>query len=301
MDTATAAADVDRIRVALGEDQVSFLVFSYGTAIAEQYAQQFPTRVRAMVLDGVVDPTQDLAAELTGQTTGLQALLDDAFAACTAAGAGCPVTDPAGTFARVAARVEHDPLPSGGSVPVGPSEVSLAAVESIYTPDETQAFLAALAAADHGDGRGLAALAQRYEQGGGFPPYLAVSCVDVPHPDADGFGPLARHLATISPLVGPAVANELLPCAWWPAPVTGSTAEVHAPGAGPILVVGNTGDAATPVANAQHVAAMLATGHLVTYEGHGHTSYEQSECARAAANALLLDLTPPPDQLRCTT
>src|SRR5262249_4085529 len=148
----------------------------------------------------------------------------------------------------VAARVEHDPLPSGGSPPVGPSEVALAAIESIYTPEETQAFLGALGPADHGDGRGLATLAQRYESGGGVPPCLAVSCADDPHPDAGGFRQLAQQRAAISPLVGPAVANELLPCAWWPAPVTGSTAEIHAPGTGPILVVGNTGDAATPAA-----------------------------------------------------
>jgi pimeloyl-ACP methyl ester carboxylesterase len=299
MSTAAVADDVERIRVALGEDRLEFLFFSYGTLIGQLYAETHPDRVRAMVLDGVVDPTDDLAATLTGQTTAMQHSLDQLFATCTTATA-CPIADPAHALDTLAQTVEQVPLADGRGGNLGPSELALATLSASYTPGAGNDFLQGLADAQRGDGRRLATLASAYESGGELGEYLGVSCTDAPHPDGNGFRQLDDRLAAISPRLGPAIGNEMLPCAYWHAPVTGTPGELHAQGSGPILVIGNTGDAATPEVNAEHVATMLGPGHLVTYDGRGHTSYFQSTCVAQLVNTFLVDLTIPPDGQRCS-
>ncbi|MFN8039319.1 MAG: alpha/beta hydrolase [Acidimicrobiales bacterium] len=296
--TTDTVADIDRIREAMGDDQLSYIGFSYGTDIGQAYAERHPDRVRAMVLDGVVDPSLGLAGLLAGQTDAIQASLDRLFDACTPA-AGCPLTDPRATFDRVAARVERDPLPAGSGPPVGPSELALAAIASSYQPTLGPRFLSALAAADAGTGSGIASLARTYTGAASFGAYLGVSCTDGPHPDAAGFRDLAADLAQRSPRIGAAIANELLPCAWWGAPAGPPRSMVRAEGTPPILVLGNTGDAATPYAWSVKVAEGLADGHLVTYQGEGHTSLMRSTCVAQLVGAYLVDLTVPPAGATC--
>jgi hypothetical protein len=110
---------------------------------------------------------------------------------------------------------------------------------------------------------------------------------------------MAQRLAAISPRFGAAVANEVRACAYWPVPATETTDPVHAPGAPPIVVIGNRGDVATPYASAQKVAGMLEHGVLITYDGEGHTSYTKSPCVDAAVDAYLTDATVPAAGLEC--
>ncbi len=298
--TTDTAEDLDRIREAMGDDQLSYLGLSYGTDIGQTYAERHPDRVRAMVLDGVVDPSLGLAGLLAGQTDAIQASLDRLFDACTPA-SGCTLADPRATFDRVAARVEREPLPAGSSsATVGPSELALAAIASSYQPSQGARFLAALAAADAGSGSGLATLARSYTDAASFGAYLGVSCTDGPHPDAAGFEALAADLARRSPRIGAAVANELLPCAWWGATAGPPRSTVRAEGTPPIVVLGNTGDAATPYEWSVKVADGLADGHLVTYQGEGHTSLMRSTCVADLVGAYLVGLTVPADGATCS-
>lgn len=297
--TSDTVADMDRIREALGDEQLSYLGLSYGTDIGQAYADAHPDRVRAMVLDGVVDPSLGLAGLLTGQAEAIQASLDRLFDACTPA-SGCPLADPRATFDRVAAQVERQPLPAGSGGTVGPSELALAAIASSYQPSQGPRFLSALASAEGGSGSGLASLARSYTGAASFGGYLAVSCTDGPHPDAAGFRSLADDLAARSPRIGAAIANELLPCAWWGAPAGPERSAVRAEGTPPIVVVGNTGDAATPYDWSVRVADGLADGHLVTFRGEGHTSLLRSTCVADLLGAYLVDLAVPPAGATCT-
>jgi pimeloyl-ACP methyl ester carboxylesterase len=110
----------------------------------------------------------------------------------------------------------------------------------------------------------------------------------------------AQELQALSPRFGGAIANELLPCAFWPAPVHNITGPVTAPGAPPILVIGTTGDAATPYQQAVDVAATLQRGRLLTFDGPGHAAYGKSTCAANAEAAYFVDLTLPPEGKICT-
>ena len=105
--TDATARDLDALREAVGDDAVSFIGFSYGTYVGLRYAELFPTRVRAMVLDGVVDPKEDLEGLLAGQTQALEKHMDEVFASCRPP--ACPVDDAAATYDRVAAKVEAPP------------------------------------------------------------------------------------------------------------------------------------------------------------------------------------------------
>jgi pimeloyl-ACP methyl ester carboxylesterase len=117
-----------------------------------------------------------------------------------------------------------------------------------------------------------------------------VSCVDSEHPvGPEAWAAFAAELEAISPRFGPSIANEMLPCATWPAPVEPVNGPVAAEGAPPILVIGTTGDPATPVEQAQRVAAGLADGHLLVLDAEGHTAFFSSECIQDAVTRYLVD------------
>lgn len=298
--TAEGARDMEAIRVALGAGQISYLGFSYGTHLGQEYARQFPGRVRAMVLDGVVDPALGFQEFLIGQAEGFEAAFDRNVSACAAAGeAECGVDDLAEAYDRVAAGVEDTPL-RGAERPVGPAEVAIAAVLSNYLNDGWSALGPALAAAERGDGSQLWSLASSYYGLGDFTSYAAVVCIDSPPPDGvEAFRAFAAEAERRAPRFGAAVANELAVCATWPAAAVGQPAPIEAPGTPSILVVGNTGDPATPYRNATAVAETLEAGVLVTVELDGHTAYQSDPCATDLIEDYLIELVTPRDGTTC--
>jgi pimeloyl-ACP methyl ester carboxylesterase len=91
----------------------------------------------------------------------------------------------------------------------------------------------------------------------------------------------------------------MLPCAFWPVPPRPVTGPVAAEGSGPVLVIGTTGDPATPLEQAERVADELAEGHLVVLEGEGHVAYPRSDCVQDLVEAFVVDGVVPPDDARC--
>ncbi|CAN5206546.1 alpha/beta hydrolase [soil metagenome] len=291
--TIDVVRDMESIRQALGEETISYMGFSYGTLLGEIYAEMFPAGARAIGLDGVVDPAHDFREFLRTQTEGFERTMADVFAGCDA-DPRCPSQGGAAAYDEIAARVEADPLPAGDGAVVGPGDLATAGLGVTYAPHLWPLFYSALADGLAGNGTALRDLAEDYRDFGGFTSYAAVECVDSEHPvgGAD-FQEFARELEAISPRFGASIANELLPCAYWPVEPVGDPAEITAPGAPPILVIGNTGDAATPFEQAERVAASLSTGRLLTYEGEGHTSYGLNACVDDAVTAFLVDLALP--------
>ena len=300
MSTAETVRDLEQLRLALGGEGLTYDGYSYGTAIGLAYAERYPTHVRAMVLDGVVQPDQDLSQMLLGQTHAfdqqVQRTLDDCDSQRS-----CPVHDASATYDRVAARVEQSPLPTSDHRVLGPSDLAIATIESTYDPSLSPVFLDALAQADAGDGSAMMALADEYHDAAGFSGYVGVLCVDSPHPvGAASWKQFADQLAAASPRFGASIANEVLPCAFWPVPVQQEPHAVTAPGSPTILVIGTTGDPATPYSQAEAVAHDLTAGLLVTLDGRGHTSGGNSSCVASIVRRYLVDLqAPPPDSL-CT-
>ena len=316
--TSATANDLDRLRAALGERKLTYLGFSYGTFLGELYASRFPTHVRAMVLDGVVDPALSTTTSDLQQAQGFETDLADFFAWCPT-NATCHRELPQG------ARTAYDALFGrlvrgqdivallrprfGGTqeVTIGVAEVALAG--ALYSKQTWPDLARALAQGLQGNGGLLAALAYSYEglqPNGSFSnevaANVAISCVDRPSPTKlSTYERLSDQMAKAAPDFGAAEAWGSLTCAYWPVAPQGKVGPLHAKGAPTILLVGSTGDPATPYRWAQAVAHQLDHSVLLTRRGPGHTGFFFSTCIQRYVERYLTNLSLPPAHTTCAT
>jgi pimeloyl-ACP methyl ester carboxylesterase len=296
--TRNVAQDMDRIREALGEQRISYLGFSYGTAIGQTYAQLFPTRLRTIVLDGVVDVTKPGLD--SAQAESFENSLRQFDAACRT-DPTCPVrADPIGTLDRVRARVTAAPLPVAGTSPLSAGLLEIGVVYPLYSRSSWPQLASALAAADRGDGGPMRRLASAYFAGSNSDTYNAVTCLDNAWPtdDAQVFQS-ARATEVRAPHFSGNVLVSGLTCADWPAPQQPLTPLANYAGP-PMLVLGTTNDPATPYQNSVALAARLPGSALLTHRGDGHTVYTNGlPCVDDAVNRYLTDAVLPPPNTTC--
>ena len=302
VDTASGARDLDAIRSALGEPKLTYFGSGYGTFLGQMYAHLFPTHVRALALDGVVDPTlntTDIWLQWAASyEVNLQALLDycRGFVGCQLAHAG----DPAASLAALMKRLDQNPLPVGKRMLT--RSLAMAAVEvALYDPRSWNSLDQALSNALDGDGQWLLTLADlsngrrgdgSYKTEGGEP--FATLCLDRQAPsDVAAYDQLGPAFAHASPFFGPAFQYGSLACAYWPVKPKGASQPLPANGSPPILLIGGTEDPVTPYAWAQSVNRQLTGSVLLTRDGYGYTSYDKSLCVREATSAYLIDITLP--------
>jgi pimeloyl-ACP methyl ester carboxylesterase len=296
--TMDVVRDVEVIRRSLGEPQISFVGLSYGTLIGLLWAEAYPTSVRALVLDGVVDPAAGGTASSKAQIDGVEATLDAVDAACTA-DPDCPTLAAGGFYAaydELARRIEAGEVKAAG---VAPTQLAYAAFYATYDAQRWPRLWAAVADGLAGDLTGVAAMATSFASLVPYAPFALITCLDAPHVVGfDAWVASARRLEPSSPRFAEILGNELLPCAFWPQG-TAAPHEVDAAGSPPVLVIGSLGDAATPYAQAVRVAQALAEGVLLTVEIDGHVAIGDSPCATEAATRYLVDLTTPAKGTRC--
>jgi pimeloyl-ACP methyl ester carboxylesterase len=303
--TVDAALDLDRIRAALGQTQLVFFGHSYGTLLGLTYAAMFPTHVRAMVLDGVIDPAIGAEQMVTDQAVGFENVLERFFAWCGST--ACPWqegADPLQTLLELASRLRASPLPAGGGRQAGVGELYTAVLSALYDTSGWSELASALAGAENGDGSGLLEMTDAYDSENGpnsVDAENAITCLDHPVPSSPSVYPrMAAQAAAVAPFFGPMFVWGLLQCAVWPAAPTRTPAPVRAAGAPPILLVSSSGDPATPHEWAQAVEAELARAVLVTWQGDNHVAYYYSPCVRAIDQAYLLDGTLPANGTVCS-
>jgi pimeloyl-ACP methyl ester carboxylesterase len=301
VDTVSAVRDMDAIRSALGDAKLTFLGYSYGTFMGETYAALFPTRVRAIVLDGVVDPKLSAMDSQLAQTAGfeqdLQAFLADCPArpSCSWAHPGSPQA----TLTALMQRIDSTPIPVGNRTLT--RALALTAVAAaMYDTSSWTTLDQALTLAEQGSGRVLLAIADFYYAQVNFDAFTVISCLDRPTPtDVTAYDALGPAFIKASPLFGPADQYGGLQCAYMPVKATGQAGPLTAEGAPPILIVGATGDPATPYSGALSVHQQLAGSVLLTRQGNGHTS-GNDPCSTKAENDYLISLTLPADGTVCT-
>ncbi|MET0902112.1 MAG: alpha/beta hydrolase [Acidimicrobiales bacterium] len=301
--TPAVARDMDVVRAAMGDEQLSFLGFSYGTVIGQVYADLFPERVRSMVLDGVLElgPTGLESADT--QADGFELALDRFVEYCDAAERCATAGDTLAAVEEVLALAEEP-----GGIPAedadraaGPGEADRGISYGLYAQQLWLDLANALSDARDGDGSGLVELADGYLDLGSFELYFGVNCLDFAWPtgDPDAFFTAAKATAEHAPHFGEALVNDYVRCASWPAPPV-PLEPVTAPGAPPILVISTTGDPATPYEGGVAVAETLATGVLVTNEGDGHTVVGNGkDCIDDLVAAYLVDDVVPEDGYTC--
>jgi pimeloyl-ACP methyl ester carboxylesterase len=312
LSTDAVARDLDGIRQAVGDEQLTYLGFSYGTLIGSTYAQLFPDHIRAMVLDGAIDPAIDLEQFRAGQAIGFEQALASFLKDC-AARAACAFHENGKTvqaFNALMTSIDKKPLHATRLKDprlVGPGIAWYSVLAALYSKDAWPTLAASLALAKAGDGSLMLLIADPYrgrKPNGSYSneqdAYTANTCLDFPAPtDVATYTTWARQLQKTAPHFADLVAYNDLACAFWPVPAERAPAPVTAAGAPPIVVVGTTGDPATPYPWAVALAKELDSGVLITHQGEGHTAFQSSACVERAVDRYLVDLTVPKPGVVC--
>ncbi|MDV3128084.1 alpha/beta hydrolase [Mycobacterium sp. 21AC1] len=311
--TASTVRDMDTVRAALGENQINYLGFSYGTELGAAYAEQFGDRVRTMVLDGAVNPNLDPVSKNIRQMAGFQKAFD-AYATDCAKSAGCPLgTDPAQFVSRYHQLV--DPLvqrPGRTSDPRGLSyqDATIGTGNALYSarfwPYLTSGLLGLARGTDAGDLLLLADDYQHRDAAGKYQnlqdAFTAIRCVDAPYPtDPAVWADADRRIREVAPFLAYGAFTGYAPrdiCALWPVPPTSAPHDVNGPGPGKVVVVSTTGDPATPYQAGVELARQLGAS-LISFDGTQHTVvFNGDACVDTAVLNFFVHATPPGD-LRC--
>lgn len=314
VDTVSAARDIDVLRAAVGDKRLFYLGKSYGTFLGATYAGLFPRNVGRMVLDGAVDPSLSADQVNLGQAAGFEQATR-AFVQDCVKKDDCPLGSSVDRGMRrlqgLLRQLDAKPLPTNDPLrPLTEGWGSLGVAVAMYDQSYWPSLVEALDEAIGGKGDKLMELADTYADRSPSGAYAnnqntviyAVNCLD--RPDVGGLtgveASLPRYRAA-APTWGTFLAWSQLPCAYWPVKSAGRPAKITAAGSPPIVVVGTTRDPATPYAWAKGLASQLSDGHLITYEGDGHTAYMRgSGCVDGAVDAYLLRGDVPKAGLRCS-
>ncbi|MFG2284535.1 alpha/beta hydrolase [Streptomyces sp. NPDC048595] len=311
--TESAARDMDLIRQVLGDAKLNYFGMSYGTELGGVYAHLFPKNVGRTVLDAVVDPTKDPVQESLGQAKGFQLALDDYLADCAKKPGSCPYPNPEEGRRRIAAllaKTEKRPLPTQSGRKLTQEQAVVGIVAMLYSKESWPSLTISLSDAEQGSGDNLLMMADNYSGRDDKGRYStmqtansAINCADTRQRLTPAqVRTRLPEFRKASPVFGELTAKGLLGCTGWPVTGKSDTPEVAAPGAAPIVVIGNAGDPATPVEGARKMAGKLGkgVGVLVTVKGEGHGTYGVNPCATKAVNGHLLDGKVPADGTVCS-
>jgi len=318
--TVNVARDLDAIRAALGDAKLTYLGYSYGTRIGSAYAEAYPQNVRAMILDGAVDPNADPTEADLRQAKGFQDAFND-YAADCAKKQSCPLgTDPAKSVDVYHSLI--DPLVDPNNLQVGRpaktvdprglsfSDAVVGTIMALYSPTLWRHLTDGLTELRDGHGDTMLALADMYMRRDSKGHYsnatdarVAINCVDTP-PVTDRAKVVdedrrSRELAPFMSYGKFTGHAPLSTCAFWPVPPTTKPHTVSAPGLPPTIVVSTTHDPATPYKAGVDLAAQLR-GSLLTFDGTQHTVVFQGDsCVDNYITAYLLDGKTPPSGAKC--
>jgi pimeloyl-ACP methyl ester carboxylesterase len=331
MSTANVARDLDVLRRAVGDAKLNYAGVSYGTFLGQVYANMFPDNVRAMIIDGVLDPIAWTTGSGDGSTApfstrlrsdaGAQATLDEFFRLCDAGGANCAFAPhSADRFAALGAKLQSHPahvtFPDGSTGEVNYSNLIGMTLGAMYDSSSWESFAQALADLEvQASAATLGARLQKfwnptnaYITKRGFPRYQnflegfpPVACADSDNPHSyaawSAAGTASEAAFGTFGRIWTWVSSI---CAAWPTadadrymgPFTHRTAN-------PVLIIGNLFDPATRYQGAVTASNLLPNSRLLTVHGWGHTSLFLSQCADAVQTRYLVDLTLPPAGTVC--
>jgi pimeloyl-ACP methyl ester carboxylesterase len=311
--TTNVVKDLDAMRAALGDEKLTYLGYSYGTRIGAGYAEAYPQNVRAMILDGAVDPNADPIEANIRQAAAFQQAFDD-YAADCATDPSCPL----GTDLAKATDVYRslvDPLVENPAKTKDPRRLShsdaiVGTILPLYSPSLWRHLTQALTELKDGTGDTMLTLADLYMGRDAEGRYnnstdvrVAVNCVD--EPDVTDRAKVVeedRRVREVAPFMSYGEFTGHAPlgtCAFWPVPPTSEPHEINVSGLPPILVVSTTNDPATPYQAGVDLARQLG-GTMVTFDGTQHTVvFQGNTCIDDIAARYLVDVTVPPPDTRC--
>lgn len=317
LSTIDAAKDMDIVRAALGQSKLMYLGKSYGTFLGATYAGLFPERAGRLVLDGAIAPELSDEELNLGQAVGFETATRAYVKNCVDE-EDCPLGNDVDQGMQglrdLLKRIDENPLPVTDDARVtqlteGWASVGLA--RALYDESSWEQLTDALrAAAKEGQGDQLMELAREYADRDAKGAYhgnimqviSAVNCLDRPSSPSDDSEVEARiaRFEKAAPTWGASMAMATMSCEEWPVRSGAKPAKITAAGSGPILVIGTTRDPATPYDWAVKLADQLEGGHLLTFDGDGHTAYMRSNnCVDNAVDDYFTKGRVPKDGLTC--
>ncbi|MGW2087078.1 alpha/beta hydrolase [Streptomyces sp. NPDC001880] len=303
--TTDAARDMDLMRKVLGDKKLYYFGISYGTQLGGVYAHLFPNNVGRSVLDAVIDPTQNFEQTALGQASGFQLALDNFTKDCADRGDACRL--PGANSQEVEQgisdlldRLEKQPIEGLGSRQLTETLATTGIAAALYSKETWPLLEQGVDEADGGNGALLLALADslngRSDNGqydNSMAANTAINCADSKQRfTTDQTEAKLPEFRSASKIFGNYLGWALMTCTGWPVPGAWISPDVSAPGAAPILVVGNTGDPATPYGGAKAMTDALGkgVGVEVTYEGQGHGAYNSGNaCVQQTVDGYLLN------------
>ncbi|MDR7083755.1 pimeloyl-ACP methyl ester carboxylesterase [Arthrobacter ginsengisoli] len=312
IDTVSSAKDLDILRAALNDSKLNYMGFSYGTFLGSTYASLFPDTVGRMVLDGAMDPSLSYEELTSGQAKAFEKALRAYVERCLQTG-GCPlsgsVDDGIRQIQDVIAAVEANPMRAKDGRLVSVSTLVTGMIVPLYNDDNWPLLTQALGAIMKNDASPFLRLADfnaQREPDGSYSSnstfaFTAINCLDYPMvTDTAGMRADEQQLNAEAPILGKYFAYGGTNCKDWPYKNVRTPAPVEYTGSTDIVVVGTTGDPATPVEWASSLRKQLGQASLLTWEGEGHTAYGRSnDCIGNAVDGYLVDGKTPADNTVC--
>lgn len=315
--TADTARDLDYLRHLVGDRKLTYVGLSYGSYLGQTYANMFPGRVRAMLLDAIVDPvpySKGAEARVASQASGADAVFKQFLSLCQHVGPKrCALAGGHRTAAervqRLFARLKRAPIPAPKASPPGKltyGDLVLSQFTPLRIPEIWPQDAKDLEDAVRGDGSTLLTEARKLLTPAGFmgvTTLAAISCADAPaHAGLRSWPRVIGRLTREDRLDGALLGWWLwAPCASWP--VRGDDnyrGPWNASTKNPILLIGTRHDPATPYINAVRSARRLGNAVLLTHDGYGHVSFhDPSACIDRARVAYLVRLITPPKGTVC--
>lgn len=298
-------ADMDLLRRLLGEPKFNYLGYSYGTYLGALYAETYPANVGRMVFDSPVNITRDASiSQANGFDTALGIFAKwCAEQKCSLGGTRAAVLE---SIVALFERLDASPAKAGGRR-LTQSLAALGVAAFLYRSEAAfGALLTGIKEAQAGDGSSLLAAADRLEGRSSdgtynalFAAFPAIGCADSLDSGIAGALQDWKSDQEKSPIFAKYLGPGLL-CPIWPVR-PGPEVRITAAGTPPILIVGATGDSATPYAYAVWMADQLSNAVLLTYSGEGHATYgmNKSACVDEAVSAYLASGALPPDDKVC--
>ncbi|PPL19402.1 alpha/beta hydrolase [Microterricola pindariensis] len=312
VDTESAARDLDLLRAVLGDSELYYLGYSYGTFLGAVYAELFPGKVGRLVLDGALDPAASnfevTKVQAVGFENALRAYLKDCLSATS-----CPfegtVDQGMATIGALLQSVDASPIRAEDGRELGSNALLTAIIYPLYDANAWGMLSDMLESVMHGDAQLAFQFADGYNgrnpdgsySDNSTEAFMAINCMDYSYnADPASMREQAAEIAAAAPVIGAYMSYGDIGCANWPYAFQGERGPINAEGAPPILVIGTTNDPATPYVWAEALADQLDSGVLVTYQGEGHTAYNKSNsCIANTVDDYLIAGTVPAADPRC--
>jgi len=311
VDTVSVARDLDVLRALSGDQKLNYAGFSYGTYLGAHYAELFPANTGRLVLDGALDPSLTYSERRQGQARGFERALRNYVAWCQS-GQSCPLTGDVDAGVQqigdVFTSANQSPVPSSDpNRPVKGEDMKQIVGLMLHSPESSwsvvsEALGQVINKHDASAFRSIADQldAQPLVNTGAM---MGTNCLDYRvEGDMATWTAQSKELERIAPRFATVSDAGDLSCQAWGHTGTQPSKALHAKGAAPILVIGTTGDPATPYEWAEALADQLDSGQLLTWEGNGHAAYTNSghgPCVTQAVDTYLLTGTMPKKGLTC--